>query len=167
MFNGQKQLKNDNFHQKHNFSAFCNDFSLLKPFFSDSPHFFTSIYVISRNSMCNLDPNIDFHLFFLFLPHHPPGQPHTNGPSLSQIHLGDVLLGPDIHFIQFFQNIFGDSAAWGRIKGVSLRLTNISYPSILNLPFFLEKMEKVKNLMPSKALGVREVRGHLSSTTMK
>ena len=32
---------------------------------------------------------------------------------------------------------------------------------------FLEKMEKVKNLMPSKALGVREVRGHLSSTTMK
>ena len=40
-------------------------------------------------------------------------------------------------------------------------------PSILNLPFFLEKMEKVKNLMPSKALGVREVRGHLSSTTMK
>ena len=56
------------------------------------------------------------------MPHHPPRQPNTKNPSLSQIHLGNVLLGPDILFIQYFQDTFGDPTSWGRIKGDSLRL---------------------------------------------
>ena len=62
----QKLGKKIIFAIKHHFWIICSFYRALKPFFSDSPHFFTSIWLFWKSWYVKIDPKNIFFSIFIF-----------------------------------------------------------------------------------------------------